>query len=322
MHEFPVPVVVVSKCIEFEACRYNGAMIPSDVVRLLKDHVRFMPVCPEVEIGLGVPREPIRIVRLEGSERLWQPATERDLTDAMTAFAAGFLDSLGEVDGFILKFRSPSCGLKEVKIYDGLDKGPASGKGAGLFGRAVLERFGGLAVEDEGRLRNFGIREHFLTKVFALASFREMGRAPGMGALVEFQARNKLLLMAYNQTAMREMGRVVANRDRRAVGEVIERYGALLRSALARAPRRNSAINVLQHALGYFSDELSAREKAFFLESLDRYRAMKVPLSVPVGIVSSWLARFDRPYLAGQTFFRPYPEDLVEVTDSGKGRDL
>ncbi len=297
-------------------------MIPSDVVKKLKGHVDFMPVCPEVEIGLGVPREPIRIVLVEGRERLWQPATDRDLTDAMTQFAGTYLGALRDIDGFILKFRSPSCGMKEVKIYPGREKGPAAGKGPGIFGRAVLERFGDLAVEDEGRLRNFGVREHFLTKLFTLARFRETQAARSMAAMVKFQAQHKLLLMAYNQKAMRDMGRVVANAGRKKIDEVMAEYGALLRAALARAPRRNSAINVLQHAMGYFSAGLTPREKAFFLDALDKYREVRVPLSVPVGIVNSWLARFDEEYLLEQIFFQAYPEELVEITDSGKGRDL
>ncbi len=322
MKQIPGPRVVVSKCIEFDSCRYNGAMIPSDVVKRLKPHVEFMPVCPEVEIGLGVPRDPIRLVRIDGRERLWQPAGGRDLTEDMAGFAAGFLDGLAEIDGFVLKFRSPSCGIKEVKIYDGLGKGPASAKGAGFFGRAVLERFSDLAVEDEGRLRNFRIREHFLTAIFTLARFRETRRRGSMGAIVDFHTRHKLLLMAYNQKALGEMGRVVANPGREAPEGVLAKYGDLLRSALARPPRRTSAINVLQHALGYFSDDLAHREKAFFLDSLGKYRGMKVPLSVPVGIVNSYIVRFEQDYLSQQVFFEPYPADLVEVTDSGKGRDI
>ena len=318
----PRPRIVVSKCIEFDACRYNGAMIPSDVVKGLKPHVDFVPVCPEVEIGLGIPRDPIRIIRIDGRERLYQPATERDLTEAMREFTARFLEEVREVEGFLLKFRSPSCGLKEVKIYGGFGNAPAWGKGAGFFGRAVLERFGDIAVEDEGRLRNFRIREHFLTRVFTLARFRETRRARSMGALVRFQARHKLLLMAYNQKAMRDMGRVVANPGREPVEDVLAKYGRLLRGALSSAPRRNSAINVLQHALGYFSEDLTGREKAFLLGLLERYREMHIPLSVPVGIVGSWIARFEEPYLAEQVFFAPYPEDLIEVTDSGNGRDV
>lgn len=316
------PSIVVSKCIGFDSCRYNGAMIPSEVVSALREHVDFVPVCPEVEIGLGVPRDPIRIIREGAEDRLWQPETQRDVTDAMTGFTREFLYGLGPVDGFILKFRSPSCGLKEVKIYSGKGKAPASGKGAGFFGREVLRAFGDMAVEDEGRLRNFRIREHFLTKVFALARFRKAREARSMGVLVKFQAENKLLLMAYNQKVMREMGRVVANPERKKVDYVLDTYGGLLRAALAQAPRRTSAINVLMHAMGYFSSDLTGREKQFFLGSLDKYREMKIPLSVPVGILNSWLARYEREYLAGQTFFEPYPEDLVQITDSGKGRDI
>ena len=322
MEEKTRPRIVVSKCIEFDSCRYNGAMIPSDVVRMLRPHVEFSPVCPEVEIGLGVPRDPIRIVRVEGRDRLWQPATGRDITDNMLAFLEEYLAPLGEVDGFILKFRSPSCGLKEVKIYGGFDDAPASGKGAGFFGREVMDRFGDLAVEDEGRLKNFRIREHFLTKVFTLARFRGVKARKSMGALVRFHTGHKLLLMAYSQKALGEMGRVVANPKKMPLGEVFTNYESLLHTALARAPRRKSAVNVLMHALGYFSKQLTQREKAFMLASLDKYRDMRVPLSVPVSIVSSWITRFEQDYLSQQVFFQPYPEDLVEVTDSGKGRDI
>lgn len=322
MRDFPKPRVILSKCIEFEACRYNGAMIPSEVVKLLMPHVEFRPVCPEVEIGLGVPRHPIRIVADGKDLRLIQPETGRDLTADMTRFAGTYLDAVRDVDGFVLKFRSPSCGMKEVKIYKSVDKGAASGKGAGFFGAAVLERFPGLAVEDEGRLKNFRIREHFLTRLFTLAAFREVEARGGMRDLVEFQTENKLILMAYSQKQMRALGRLVANKDKRGVGEVIKEYRAGLEVALATAPRCASCVNVLMHALGYFSKDLTAREKAFFLDSLADFREQRVPLSVPAGIIKSYIVRFEEPYLSRQTFFDPYPESLLNVTDSGKGRDL
>ncbi|MFZ1947922.1 MAG: DUF523 and DUF1722 domain-containing protein [bacterium] len=319
---FPKPTIVVSRCLEFESCRYNGTMMPSEVVRSLMPYVEFLTVCPEVALGLGVPRDPIRIVRAEAGPRLVQPATGRDLTADMTGFAASFLGSLPEADGFILKFRSPSCGLKDVKVYAGADAHGTAGKGPGFFGAAVLERFGDLAVEDEGRLTNFRIREHFLTGVFTLARFRQCAAAGSMKDLVEFQARNKLLLMAYNQTQMRRMGRLVANPEKRPAREVFADYGKQLRAALASPPRYTSSINVLMHALGYFSEGLSREEKAFFLASLEDYRQERIPLSVPVGIVKSYIVRFGEDYLAPQSFFQPYPERLVEITDSGKGRDL
>jgi uncharacterized protein YbgA (DUF1722 family)/uncharacterized protein YbbK (DUF523 family) len=322
MRESARPNVVVSKCIEFAACRYNGMMIPSPVVKLLKAHVDFMPVCPEVDIGLGVPRKPIRIVAAGGERRLVQPETDRDVTDEMKRFTEAYLGSIGSVDGFILKFRSPSCGIKDVKIYSSAAKGASAGKGAGFFGGEVVSLFPHLAIEDEGRLKNYKIREHFLTRLFALAAFRRVKVLGSMRELVRFHTDNKLLLMAYSQKALRSLGRTVANPGKRPVSEVISNYEREFGAALSTAPRYTSCINVLMHAMGYFSKQLSSKEKSYFLETLQEYRDQRIPLSVPVGIVKSYVVRFEEPYLAEQTFFDPYPEAMVSVTDSGKGRSL
>ena len=322
MREFVRPGVVASKCIEFAACRYNGVMIPSPVVRLLMPHVDFMQVCPEVEIGLGIPRKPIRIVITDGKRRLVQPETGRDVTREMKEFTAAYLGSIADVDGFILKFRSPSCGIKDVKIYSSPAKGASAGKGAGFFGGEVLRLFPNLAIEDEGRLKNYRIREHFLTRLFALAALRRMKALGSMGDLVRFHTDNKLLLMAYSQKALRSLGKTVANPDRKPVPEAIETYARGFEAALGTAPRYTSCINVLMHAMGYFSRQLSGKEKAYFLNTLQEYRDQRVPLSVPIGIMKSYIIRFEEPYLAGQTFFDPYPEAMTSVTDSGKGRSL
>jgi uncharacterized protein YbgA (DUF1722 family)/uncharacterized protein YbbK (DUF523 family) len=318
MRQFNIPVVVVSKCLGFAHCRYNGQTIPDEFVERLKPHVAFMPVCPEVEIGLGVPRDPIRVVAPEGVPRLWQPATGRDVTAEMEGFAARFLGGLGAVDGFLLKNRSPSCGINDVRIYHSRDEGAASSRGRGLFGGAVVDSFGDLAIEDEGRLKNFRLRQHFLTKLFALADFREVKRTRSMGELVRFQADNKLLLMAYHQAEMREMGRIVANRDKRPVAEALAAYEQHLGSALARPARCTNHINVLMHALGYFSEGLSGAEKAFFLESLQRYRNGQLPIASLISLVGSWIVRFREPYLTRQTYFDPYPQALIDLADSGK----
>jgi len=360
MRTFARPRVVVSKCLEFAACRYNGAMISDPFVRQLKAHVDFQPVCPECEIGLGVPRDPIRIVEAGGARHfeptregpvapppsavresgcgsappraavpqysdmlLVQPATGRDVTDAMRRFAGGFVAGLGAVDGFILKGRSPSCGIKDVKLWPGPDAESPCGKTTGLFAEAVLGRFSDLAVEDEGRLRKFVLREHFLTKLFTLAEFRELS-APGaatMGGLVAFHARQKGLLMAYSEAQARALGRIVANHGNRPAAEVLASYRLLLAKALARPPRVTAIMNVLMHALGHVSDGLAPAEKAFFLDTLEKYRAGKVPLSAATAVLKSWAIRFRAANLLDQTFLEPYPEALVEITDSGKGRD-
>jgi uncharacterized protein YbgA (DUF1722 family) len=143
-----------------------------------------------------------------------------------------------------------------------------------------------------------------------------------MGRLVQFQAQNKFLLMAYNQKELKILGRLVANLEKRPMTQILKDYESHLASALARPPRYLSNINVLMHALGYFSKEISAKEKAFFLDALERYRNEKVPLSVPLNLARAWVVRFDQEYLDKQTFLEPYPEALMEITDSGKGRKL
>jgi uncharacterized protein YbgA (DUF1722 family)/uncharacterized protein YbbK (DUF523 family) len=319
--QFPRPVVVVSRCLGFDAVRYDGSIIRDEVVASLKPHVEFVPVCPEVEIGLGVPREPVRVVEDEAGRRLVQPATGLDVTAQMLAFAQTFLDRLDAVDGFILKSRSPSSGIKDVKIYSSAGKGPATGKGAGFFGGAVLERFGHLAVEDEGRLKNLRLREHFLTKIFALASLRALKDASAMKDLVRFHAENKLLLLAYHQARMRELGRVVANAEHLPYGDVLAAYEAEYYGALARPPRYTANVNVLMHALGHFSRQLGAQEKAYFLDQLEQYRARRVPLSVPLAVLRGYAVRFDDEYLLRQTYFSPYPGELMSQADSARGAD-
>ncbi len=316
------PQVVVSKCLGFAACRYNGQVIPDPFVEQLRPFVDFLPVCPEVEIGLGVPRPPIRVIQRDGERRLVQPETGRDVTEAMQSFSASFLAGLPAVDGFILKNRSPSCGIKDVKLYADTASESPVGKGPGLFGQAVLEHFGHLAVEDEGRLTNLVLRDHFLTKLFTLARFRRAKAAGTMDELVRFHTEHKLLLMAYNQSRLQAMGRVAANPARRPAAEVFTDYERLLWEALARPPRRTAGINVLMHAMGYFSARLTPAEKALFLDTLERYRARRVPLSTPVYILRSWIARFEEPYLARQVFFEPYPIALASPADSGKDREV
>jgi uncharacterized protein YbgA (DUF1722 family)/uncharacterized protein YbbK (DUF523 family) len=322
MSDWPKPVVVLSRCLELDPVRYNGQVIPYEFVRELEPWVEFVPICPEVEIGLGVPRDPIRIVELDGEAHLLQPDTGRDVTEAMRSFSDEFLGSLGEVDGFLLKNRSPSCGITDVKIFQGLDKSASSTRGAGFFGGRVLELYPGLAIEDEGRLRNYTIREHFLTRLFALARFRELKKSLAMRDLVRFHAENKFLLMAYNQKEMRELGRVVANHDRLGLDEVVGAYERHFQAALARTPRYTSVINVLEHAAGYFSKQLSRGEKSYYRTALERYRNRQVPVSALSSILRAWIVRFEEDYLMPQTFFEPYPPALMSLSDSGKGRDI
>jgi uncharacterized protein YbgA (DUF1722 family) len=185
-----------------------------------------------------------------------------------------------------------------------------------MFGGAVLERFPLAAVEDEGRLTNYRLRHHFLTKLFARASFRTVKASGAMTELVRFHAENELTLMAYHQTERRTLGRIVANPDKHPFAKLADAYEGRLAHALARPARSTSNINVMTHALGYVSDGLSAQEKRHFLHALDEYRAGRLSLSAPLALLQSWIDRFDQPYLRAQTYLEAYPRELMDLRDS------
>lgn len=313
MREFVRPKVMVSKCLEFEHCRYNGEMVSSPVVTKLKEYVDFLPVCAEMEIGLGVPRSPVRIILDKKEHRLIQPSSSKDLTENMKVFCTNFLDSLSEVDGFILKFRSPSCGLKDVNVYSTAEKSGIVEKASGFFGGAVLTKFPTLPVEDEGRLRNDRIKEHFLTKLFTLADFRRIKTEGKPKALLRFHTENKYLLMAYSQAELRNLGNIIANKEKKPFKDVISEYEKYLYSALSKPPRYTSNINVLTHAFGHFSDRLSKSEKNLFLDWIQKYKEGRISLCPAINLIRAWIVRFEDQYLMHQTFFEPYPEGLMEI---------
>jgi uncharacterized protein YbgA (DUF1722 family)/uncharacterized protein YbbK (DUF523 family) len=319
------PVIFASRCLGFAATRYNAQIILDEWVERLKPFVCFIDLCPEADIGLGVPRDPLRLVKEKDEIMFFQPATGIDYTERMNSYIGKAIESLPPVDGFILKSRSPSCGIGDVRLYGGIGREGPIAKTAGLWGAAVKSAFPGFPAEDEGRLKNFKIREHFFTSIFLLSSFRvRAGRARegDAGALVDFHSDNKLLLMALNQAAMRSLGRIIANREGFSPAHVADAYGAELIRAIQRPAGAGSSINVLMHALGYFKDDLSRDEKSYILDSFTSYRAGKIPLSVPQHLIRALAVRFGTAYLLRQSFFNPYQEALMAITDSGKGRDV
>lgn len=319
--EFGRPRVVLSKCLEVEACRYNAQTIRSGVVRLLEPFVELVPVCPEVEIGLGVPRDPIRLVAPGGEDgaiQLVQPSTGRDLTERMTRFGHEFADGLAAVDGMLLKSRSPSCGIKDVKLYAGAEAAPVTGKGPGLFAGIMQERFAGVAIEDEGRLTNAEIRHHYLTRLFASVALRE-AVARGPGGLVGFHTRYKLVLMGHSPGGQQRLGRLVADAGSD-FDAVVPAYREGFAEAMAEPAGRGAHVNVIQHAQGYFKRELGGREKRQFESLQQQYREGQLPLQALLAVLGNWVERFDEPYLRGQAYFRPYPQPLVVAADSGRAR--
>lgn len=316
--QFCRPRIVVSQCLELEACRHDGQRIRNSLVRQLLGAVDVVPVCPEVEIGLGTPRDTIRLVDRGGATRLVQPSTDRDLTERMDNFAADFLNRLGPVDGFVLKSGSPSCGTASIKVYGRAARSPAVRTESGMFARQVLERFDHLAVETEGRLRDFDLRHHFLTRLWSLADLRRLGEGPTMAGLVAFQRRYKYLLMLYDEQSMRSLGRLVANQEGLDPDDLYCRYAELFRRAIHRDPNRQAHFNVMEHIYGHFRGRLSDSERHEFLSIVAQVRDHHLPLTAPLSIIRSWCARFDEHYIADQIYLQPYPHELWSVRDSGK----
>ncbi len=320
MTDFPKPRIIVSKCLGFEAVRYNEQILRDELVEELREHAELRPVCPEMGIGLGTPRFPVRLVRKKEQDELVQPSTGKTLTGDMQAYSKELLEDQDQVEGFILKSRSPTCGIKDVKVYD--ENGVPSGKQAGLFGQEVLDRFEHAAIEDEGRLKNLKIREHFLTKVFALARLREVGRSGEAKDLVAFHSRHKYQLMAYSQNGLQKLGRIVADQKKLGFEKAFEQYRTLFCKTMDQPPKKPSIINTLTHLYGYFKKQLSADERKFFMDSMSLYEENRIPLYSLTTLLRSWALRFEEAYLLDQTFFYPFPSELANLRESGKELDL
>lgn len=323
MRTFTTPTVLVSSCLAGKACRYDGSCAVNDIIKKLRRHTKLIEVCPETAIHLPIPRQALRIIsEKEGDKRLVFSQSGEDLTDQMKGFAESFVSALNglELHGVILKGRSPSCGLKDVKVYRSYGKAPSlPKKTSGFFAERLMEEFAQVVIEDEGRLMNYNIREQFFTRIFTLAAFQKVkeGRIPK--ALLRFHSENKYLFMAYSPAGLKKLDELTANYQDQEIVDLFEEYEVLLNKALSVMPTHMRNVNMLLHLLGYFRDQLSNHEKAFFLDSLEGYRSKQVPFSVPLAIIHAWVVRFENEYLLNQTLFEAFPPDLVEVTDSGKG---
>jgi uncharacterized protein YbgA (DUF1722 family)/uncharacterized protein YbbK (DUF523 family) len=317
----PRPRLFISRCLGFEACRWNGEVIRDDFVTKLAGLADVVHDCPEMGIGLGCPRDPVRVVRADGERELYQPASGLRLGSRMKSWAARRLSELGPVEGFILKSRSPSCGWKDVKVHSSTRPDAGSSPGPGIFGSAVLELRSGLPIEDEGRLRNFTLREGFLGAIWTLARFRSVEEYGSMGSLVDFHTRHKLFLLLRSQKELRGLGKIVANGEHRRFPAILADYRSGLLAALSCQPKYSSLVNAIQHAFGGFSESLSAEERALFTSTLTEYLDERIPASVLLRLVKSWAIRFGNAWLLEQVLFEPYPMALVEISDSGKGKE-
>jgi uncharacterized protein YbgA (DUF1722 family)/uncharacterized protein YbbK (DUF523 family) len=296
--------------------RYDGGhKLDRYLHEVLGRFVRWVPVCPEVECGLGVPREPMRLVGDSSAPRLLTVRSGVDLTARMEAWARTRAAELEAEDlrGFVFKSGSPSSGLRSVKVYD--EKGNPSRRGVGIFARAFTERFPLVPVEDEGRLNDAGIRENFLERVYAFHRWRAFERGDGsLGGLVAFHTVHKLLLMSHDPRAPAALGSLVAGARARGAGRLrslLAEYGAGFMATLSREATVKKNVNVLQHAMGYFKRNLGADEKDELLEVIAQYHRGLVPLVVPLVLLRHYVRKFGEPYLARQVWLDPHPAELA-----------
>ena len=302
----------ISSCLLGERVRYDGQhKLDPFLAETLGTYVEYVPVCPEVECGLPVPREAMRLVGSVESPRLLTQRTARDLTDQMLAWAAAKLNSLANMNlcGFIFKAKSPSSGMERVKVYNG--HGGLSGRGSGLFAREFMKRFPLLPVEDEGRLQDPDLRENFIERIFTLGRYREAIRTKASTrALMRFHEANKYLILSHSPADCRAMGALLATSSGEGVPSAAAAYEQHLLRALKLKCTPGKHANVLQHMLGFFKDLLDADEKQEMLEILQQFRAGDVPLIVPVTLMKHHVRKFRVAYLANQSYLQPHPIEL------------
>jgi uncharacterized protein YbgA (DUF1722 family)/uncharacterized protein YbbK (DUF523 family) len=303
----------ISACLLGEKVRYDGEHQRDPyLVETFGRYVEWVPVCPEVEMGLGTPRETLRLVRIQGDIRLIMPKTGADHTDAMRAYAKQRVAGLAKEDlcGYVLKKGSPSCGMERVRVFN--PQGVPAKSGRGLFAAALLQHFPLLPVEEEGRLSDPRRRENFVERVFAYRRLRTFfaGRWK-LGELVAFHTAHKLLLMAHSPKAYETLGRLVAGAKAVPRAELRERYEAGFMRALGEMATTKRHVNVLLHIVGYFRERLDSDSRRELLALIEDYRRGLVPLIVPITLIRHYVRRFGVAYLRGQVYVEPHPKELM-----------
>ncbi len=303
----------VSSCLLGNEVRFDGGHKRDRFVTdLLGRFVEWVPVCPEVEVGMDTPRPALRLVGDEDSVRMVEIKSGLDHTKAMKRYSAQRVRALRGLDlcGYILKKDSPSCGMTRVKVYG--NKGMATRQGRGLYASVLMEAYPNLPCEDEGRLNDPKLRENFIERVFAYQRLSDLFRGRWTrGQVVAFHTAHKLQLMAHSTVAYRELGRLVAALKQTPRAVFREQYEGGFMRALAHVASRGRNANVLQHAAGHLKERLDSASRSELAELIHDYRNELVPLVVPVTLIGHHVRRHEIDYLSGQVFLEPHPRELM-----------
>ncbi|MFN2268226.1 MAG: YbgA family protein [Desulfonatronovibrio sp.] len=302
----------ISTCLLGQQVRYDGGHKHDRYLTdILGKYVTYVPVCPETESGLPVPREAMRLVGEIENPKLVTIKTGIDQTKRLQDWSSSKIHDLKNENlcGFIFKSKSPSSGMERVKVYN--DKGHPVPKGRGIFAGMFMDRLPLIPVEEDGRLNDAKLRENFIARIFVFSRWRElMEKELTVGRLVDFHTKHKLLIMSHNEKAYREMGRMIAHAKEYDLNELTDEYADKLMAALKLISTTKKNVNVLQHVMGYFKKQLSSDEKQELLEIINNYSQSLLPLIVPVTLINHYVRKYDQGYLKEQVYLNPHPMEL------------
>jgi uncharacterized protein YbgA (DUF1722 family)/uncharacterized protein YbbK (DUF523 family) len=304
----------ISTCLLGERVRFDGGHKHDKYITTsLGQFFEWIAICPEVELGLGTPRPSLRFEMMGQQPRLMQPQTSLDITDAMSKFSERKVKKLQkqEIYGYILKSRSPSCGLERIKVYRGHAVRPFT-NGVGLYAQHLIEALPNLPIEDDGRLCDPVIRENWISRVFAYHAFHnEVYPRPSVGKLVKFHTKYKFTILSHCTVSYKALGQLVAQAKPRPITEVCQDYETLFMSALKKKATAAKQVNVMEHMLGFFKKSLDSEVRQEIGASIQDYRAGFVPLIVPITLLKHYAQIQGTEYLIGQSYLSPHPKQLA-----------
>ena len=309
------PKIVVSECLYGTKCRYDSQGYNDKVIQSLKDYVDIQTVCPELAIGLSIPREPIRIEMNKENEeyRLIDYNSKNDYTNQMTEFSEEFINGLDDIDGFILKSRSPTCGLKDAKVYYRGNKCSIRSNENGFFSQKIIDKYDYLPIENEGRLKNYNIRDNFFTRIFFINNLKNNKN------IIEFHKNNLLLLKSYDEESTNEVSDIL-NENR--MEDQVHQYKEKVLNIFSNQRKKENKLSIIIKVFEKYKNMLNEEEINMFNGLIESYENQRIPFSTLEVVIKMYATRFKDKDILNQTFFYPYPENLINITDSGKGRKL
>ena len=309
------PKIVVSECLYGTKCRYDGQGYNDKVIQSLKDYVDIQTVCPELAIGLSIPRESIRIEMNKENEeyRLIDYNSKNDYTNQMTEFSEEFINGLDDIDGFILKSRSPTCGLKDAKVYYRGNKCSIRSNENGFFSQKIIDKYDYLPIENEGRLKNYNIRDNFFTRIFFINNLKNNKN------IIEFHKNNLLLLKSYDEESTNEVSDIL-NENR--MEDQVHQYKEKVLNIVSNQRKKENKLSIIIKVFEKYKNMLNEEEINMFNGLIESYENQRIPFSTLEVVIKMYETRFKDKDILNQTFFYPYPENLINITDSGKGRKL